>query len=60
MTGIGWLQILVYALAVFALTKPLGAYMYRVFEGERKPLPRFFGPIERGLYRACGVDARRE
>jgi K+-transporting ATPase ATPase A chain len=60
MTLVGWLQILVYALAIFALTKPLGTYMYRVFEGERQPLPRFFGPIERALYRACGVDARRE
>jgi K+-transporting ATPase ATPase A chain len=43
-TVIGWLQILVFALAVLAVTKPLGAYMYRVFEGERRPLPRFGPP----------------
>ena len=60
MTVIGWLQILVFALAVLAITKPLGAYMYRVFEGARQPLPRFFGPIERVSYRACGVDPERE
>ena len=60
MTFVGWLQIVVYALVIFALTKPLGIYMFRVFEGERRPLERVFGPLERGLYAACGVDPRRE
>jgi K+-transporting ATPase ATPase A chain len=60
MTLIGWVQILVYALAIAALTKPLGLYMYRAFEGDRKPLPRVFGPIERVAYRLCGVDPRVE
>jgi K+-transporting ATPase ATPase A chain len=59
-TAVGWLQILAFALAVFALTKPLGLYQYRVFEGSQQPLPRVFGPLERGLYRLCGVDPRRE
>jgi K+-transporting ATPase ATPase A chain len=54
------LQILVFALLVLALTKPIGAYLYRVFEGERQPLPGFLGRIERGIYRACGVDPARE
>jgi K+-transporting ATPase ATPase A chain len=60
MTFVGWLQIVVFALAVAAVTKPLGAYMYRVFEGERQPLPRFFGPLERAIYALCGVDPRAE
>ena len=60
MTLIGWLQILVFALLVLALTKPIGAYLYRVFEGERQPLPGFLGRIERATYRACGVDPARE
>jgi len=60
MTAVGWLQIAVYALVIFALTKPLGLYMYRVFEGEQRPLERLFGPLERGIYAACGVDPRRE
>jgi potassium-transporting ATPase potassium-binding subunit len=59
-TFVGWLQILVYALAVIAVTKPLGIYMYRVFEGDAQPLPRLFGPVERGLYRLCGVNPRAE
>jgi len=55
MTFNGWLQIAVFAAIIFALTKPVGLYLYRVYEG--KPLlPRF----ERALYRVCGVDAERE
>ena len=58
MTSIGWLQILIYAITIFIFVKPLGNYMFRVFEGERQPMPRFFGPIERWIYRLCGVDSR--
>ncbi len=59
MTVNGWIQILLFALVIFAVTKPLGNYMFRVFEGDRQPLPRFFGPIERLLCRLCGVDPQR-
>jgi K+-transporting ATPase ATPase A chain len=60
MTAIGWFQILAFALAVLALTRPLGVYMHRVFEGDRQPLPRVFGPVERFLLRLCGIDRTRE
>jgi potassium-transporting ATPase potassium-binding subunit len=60
MTLVGWIQVLVFALVILALTRPLGAYLYRVFEGDRQPLPRLFGPVERGLLRLSGVDQRRE
>lgn len=56
MTINGWIQILLFAAIVFALTKPLGSYMFRVFEGHRQPLPRLFGQIERLIYKLCGVD----
>src|SRR5437870_981451 len=56
----GWLQILIYSLVILMVTKPLGIYMFRVFEGDRQPLPRLFGPIERGLYRLCGVNPREQ
>ncbi|TMA51665.1 MAG: potassium-transporting ATPase subunit KdpA, partial [Deltaproteobacteria bacterium] len=56
----GWLQISLYFLVILAVTKPLGIYMFRVFEGEPQPLPRFFGPIDRGLYRLCGVNPREQ
>jgi potassium-transporting ATPase potassium-binding subunit len=56
----GWLQILLYSLVILAVTKPLGSYMFRVFEGDQQPLPRFLGPIERGLYWLCGVNPKEQ
>ncbi len=60
MTVNGWLQIGLYGLVILAITRPFGLYLFRVFEGERQPLPRFFGPVERFLYRLCGVDPKKE
>src|SRR5262249_24352952 len=60
MTAIGWIQILVYALVILLLTKPLGAYMFRVFEGDGRPFPGVLGRIEGLLYRLCGVDPEAE
>ena len=60
MTVIGWIQIVVFFLVILLLTKPLGAYMFRVFEGEAQPLPRVFGPVERFLLRLCGVNGKKE
>jgi potassium-transporting ATPase potassium-binding subunit len=55
LSGIGWLQAIIFFLIVLAVTKPLGSYMARVFTGERTWLSSFFGPIERMIYRFCGV-----
>jgi len=59
-TAIGWLQILVFFAAIVAVTKPLGVYMFRVFEGDRQPLPRSFGRLERLCCRLAGVDPGKE
>jgi K+-transporting ATPase ATPase A chain len=55
LTGIGWLSAIVFFLIVLAVTKPLGSYMARVFAGERVWLSSFFAPIERLIYRVCGI-----
>src|SRR5512142_1129583 len=60
MTANGWIQIGLFALVILAITKPLGLYMFHAFEGERQPLPRVLGPVERLLYRLCGVAAEKE
>src|SRR5215471_86247 len=60
MTGIGWLQILVFFAAILAVTKPLGVYMFRVFEEGRGPFPRVLGRFERFLYKLSGVDPEKE
>ncbi|TPQ33448.1 potassium-transporting ATPase subunit KdpA [Bradyrhizobium guangdongense] len=60
MTVIGWLQIILFCVIVLALTKPLGWYMTRVFNGERTFLSPVLRPVETGLYRISGVDETRE
>ncbi|HEX3672156.1 MAG TPA: potassium-transporting ATPase subunit KdpA [Candidatus Cybelea sp.] len=60
MTAIGWLQAIVFFLIVLALTKPLGSYMARVFAGERTWLSPVFVPLERLIYRVCGVRPDEE
>ena len=48
------------ALAVIAVTKPLGVYMARVFNRERTFMDPVLRPIERLLYRVTGVDENHE
>ncbi len=60
MTANGWLQILAFFAVLLAVTKPLGVYMARVFAGEKTFLDPVLRPIERLLYRATGVDEKRE
>ena len=55
MTGVGWLQIALFCAAVLAVTKPLGLYLFRVFEAE-PPLPR----LDRLVQRLCGVEAQEQ
>ena len=60
MTGIGWAQIALFSIVLLALTKPLGLYMARVFQGERTWLDPVLGPIEQLSYRLFGVDPRED
>jgi potassium-transporting ATPase potassium-binding subunit len=60
MTFNGWLQIAIYCVLLVLITKPIGGYMTRVFNGDRTFLSPVLGPIERGLYRASGVDETQE
>jgi len=60
MTVNGWIQILVFLGLIFAVTKPLGVFMARVFNRERTFLDPVARPIERLLYRVTGVDENHE
>jgi K+-transporting ATPase ATPase A chain len=51
----GLLQIGIYLVVLLALVKPLGSYMARVYEGQPTFLDRLMRPLERIIYRACGV-----
>ena len=52
----GIAQIALYLLLGLAITKPLGAYMQRAFDGERTLLSPVLRPLEALIYRLCGVD----
>ena len=56
MTTIGWLQIFLFLALVWAVTKPLGVYMARFFSGERTFFDPVARPVERLIYKLCGID----
>ena len=60
MTGSGILQIVLYLAVLVALTRPLGAFMARVYEGQRTWLSPAIAPLERLVYRVAGVDPARD
>ncbi|HSZ00555.1 MAG TPA: potassium-transporting ATPase subunit KdpA [Terriglobales bacterium] len=60
MTVNGWIQILLFLVLIFAVTKPLGVFMSRVFNRERTFLDPLARPVERSLYRLTGVDENHE
>jgi K+-transporting ATPase ATPase A chain len=54
------LQIVLFCAVVVLITKPLGVYLHRVFSGERTFMTPIVRPVERLVYRICGVDPERE
>ncbi|HKE06264.1 MAG TPA: potassium-transporting ATPase subunit KdpA [Candidatus Acidoferrum sp.] len=60
MTGNGWFQIFIFFGLVLLLTKPLGVFLYRVYERKSTFLDPLLRPVERLIYRVCGVDESTE
>jgi K+-transporting ATPase ATPase A chain len=60
MTALGWIQILLYCAIIVAITPVLGAYMTRVFSGERTFLTPVLRPVERTIYKIAGIDECQE
>src|SRR5450759_2518376 len=60
MTANGWFQILLFLAIIFAITRPLGSFMARVFSGEATFLDPAVRPVERLIYRLTRVDRDRE
>src|SRR5271166_293282 len=60
MTVLGWIQVLLYCAILVAITPLLGAYMTRVFSGERTLLSPVLRPIEFAIYKLAGVSERGE
>jgi K+-transporting ATPase ATPase A chain len=60
MTVNGYLQLGLYIVVLLVLAKPLGGFMARVYTGQPSGLGRVLGPLERLIYRLCGVHAEEE
>ena len=60
MTANGWFQIGLYVLVLFLITKPIGVFLARVFEREKTFLDPVLRPLERVIYRLCGIDENKE
>ena len=56
MTLVGWAQIALIFILVAVSAIPLGAYMAKVFLGERTFLQPVLGSLERVFYSAAGID----
>src|SRR5579872_3472099 len=54
------MQVVIFLAIVLLLTKPVGLYMYKIFNGERTWLSPVFGPVERLFYRLSGVNPEEE
>jgi K+-transporting ATPase ATPase A chain len=55
MTSNTFLQIALYFAAVLGFAALFGPYMARVYEGKAGLMGRLLGPLERMIYRLCGV-----
>ncbi len=60
MTANGWFQIFLFLTVIFAITKPLGIFIARVFNRQKTFLDAVLRPIEKLIYRLTGVDEQRE
>ncbi|WP_422061918.1 potassium-transporting ATPase subunit KdpA [Sphingopyxis sp.] len=60
MTASGWALILLFVILTAALVKPMGLWLFALYDGRSTPLHRVLGPVERGFYRLAGIDPNEE
>jgi potassium-transporting ATPase potassium-binding subunit len=60
MTSNGWLQIAIFFLLILACVRPLGSFIATIIEGRKNFLSPVLGPLERLIYRICGVTENEE
>src|SRR5579884_3042061 len=60
MTGNAIVQWALYSAILLLTARPLGTYMYRVFDGQRTFLHLLLRPVEAGVYRITRIDEREE
>ncbi len=55
-----WQQTVLFFVVLLFLTRPLGAFMARVYQGEWNVLSPVLRPCENALYRLCRIESREE
>ena len=60
MTSQGWLLIATFVALLLALAKPMGLWLFALYEGRRTPLHGILGPVEHGFYRLSGIDPQED
>ncbi|MDE8653832.1 potassium-transporting ATPase subunit KdpA [Novosphingobium album (ex Liu et al. 2023)] len=60
MTLQGWLLILAFVAILVALAKPIGLWLFALYEGRRTPFHAVLGPVERGFYKLSGINPDEE
>ena len=60
MTLQGWMMIGTFVAILLALTKPVGSWLFALYEGRRTPLHVVLGPVERSFYKLAGIDPTQE
>lgn len=54
------ISVILFFIITAALAYPLGAYIARIYAGERSWTDRIFGPLERLMFRISGIDSTRQ
>jgi len=60
MTFAGWAMIALFTIILWALAKPVGLWLFALYEGRRTPLHTVLGPVENGFYKFAGIDPNAE
>ncbi|MGH6615756.1 potassium-transporting ATPase subunit KdpA [Sphingomonas sp.] len=60
MTLQGWGLIALFIIILWALAKPVGLWLFALYEGRRTVLHRVLGPVETGFYKLAGIDPNAE
>jgi len=60
MTIAGWAMIALFTIILWALAKPMGLWLFALYEGRRTPLHTILGPVETAFYKFAGIDPNAE
>jgi K+-transporting ATPase ATPase A chain len=64
MTSDGWIQLLIFCIALVAITKPMGIYLLRVLDPDKEGgvgvLEKVLGPVERLVYWVARVNPKKQ